>query len=52
MDSTVTFKENEYPVMSPERGSTPRQIDRLTVSRNVILTLTLWELGCLFDCRS
>jgi hypothetical protein len=25
--------------MSPRRGSTPRQTDRLTVSRNVTLTL-------------
>jgi hypothetical protein len=27
MDRTVTFNENKYLVMSPRRGSTPRQTD-------------------------
>jgi hypothetical protein len=31
--------------MSPGRGSTQRQTDWLTVSRNVTLTLTLWLVG-------
>jgi hypothetical protein len=41
MDRTVTFNQNKYLVMSPRRGSTPRQTDWLTVSRKVTLTLTL-----------
>jgi hypothetical protein len=33
--------KNKYLVMSPRRGSTPRQTDWLTVSRKVTLTLTI-----------
>jgi hypothetical protein len=40
-NKTVTVKSNKYLVMSPRRGSTPRLADWPTVSRNVILTLTL-----------
>jgi hypothetical protein len=43
MDRTVTFNANKYLVMSPRRGSTPRQTDWLTVSRKVTLTLTLTD---------
>jgi hypothetical protein len=42
MDRTVTFNQNKYLVMSPRRGSIPKQTDWLTVSRKVTLTLTLW----------
>jgi hypothetical protein len=41
MDGTVTFNQNKYLVMSPRRGSTPRQTHWLTVSRKMTLTLTL-----------
>jgi hypothetical protein len=40
MDKTVNCQTvNKHLVMSPRRGSTPRQTDWLTVSRNVTLTL-------------
>jgi hypothetical protein len=35
---------NKYLVLSPRRGSTPRQTEWLTVSRNVTLTW-LWDLS-------
>jgi hypothetical protein len=39
----ATFNRIKYLVMSPRRGSTPRQTDWLTVSRKVTLTLTEWS---------
>jgi hypothetical protein len=42
IDKTETLRKiNKYLVMSPRRGSTPRQTDWLTVSFNVTLTLIL-----------
>jgi hypothetical protein len=54
IDRTVTFNHNKDLVMSPRRGSTPRQTDWLTVSRKVTLTLTLTRGVCwprsMLDC--
>jgi hypothetical protein len=48
-NKTVTVKSNEYLVMSPRWGSTPRLTDWLTVSRNVTLTLTLTPVVSTFS---
>jgi hypothetical protein len=41
MDRTESFNKKKYLVMRPRQGSTPRQTDWVTVSRNVTLTW-LW----------